>query len=430
MKQTTDVFGMSNEVLPDSYIDRGALDSELQRLMKRKVHVAIRGPSKSGKSWLRQRVVPNALIVQCRLGYTNVDVYTAALAELGIRLEVESSSKFGLKGSVEAQYSLGSDLIGKVAAKAAGEMASEDIRKSTPIGKNASDLKFIAALIMESDRRLIIEDVHYLSVEQRTILAYDLKALWDFGCFVTVVGVWGNSNMFVRLNTELSGRVEELSIEWNIDDLRAVILKGSDALNISFSREIQNACIKDALGNAGLLQRLILRTLDDAKIYEEQITKAEVKDLSHYESAAMEVAEQLNGVYQTFGERVATGIRKRSDATGIYAHAMAVIVSADDAMHIRGIPVDYIFGVASSRQPRIQKSNLKSILSKIDALQVDTEGRGLIVTYDADKETVLNVDRQLLFYRKYLTVSWPWEELIAEAAALSHQPLPPANSGP
>jgi hypothetical protein len=31
---------------------------------------------------------------------------------------------------------------------------------------------------------------------------------------------------------------------------------------------------------------------------------------------------------------------------------------------------------------------------------------------------VLNVDRQLLFYRKYLTVSWPWEDLIAEAARL------------
>lgn len=418
MKQTTDVFGMSNDVLPDSYIDRGALDSELQRLMKRKVHVAICGPSKCGKSWLRQRVVPNALTVQCRLGHTNVDVYTGALAELGIRLEVETVSKFGLKGSVEAQISAGSDLIGKVAAKFAGEVSNEDAAKTTPIGKNASDLKFIAALIVESGRRLIIEDVHYLSIEQRKILAYDLKALWDYGCFVTVVGVWGDSNMFVRLNTELSGRIEELSIEWQVEDLRAVIEKGSKALNLTFSREIQNRCITDAFGNAGLLQRLILKTLDEAKIFQEQEIDCEVKDLKFYESAAMDVAEQLNGVYQTFGERVAAGIRKRSDATGIYPHAMAVIVGASDAMHMKGIPVDHIFEVSSARQNRIQKSNLKAILAKIDGLQVDEDGRGLIVTYDPDKEQVLNVDRQLLFYRKYLTVSWPWETLIAEAAQL------------
>lgn len=422
MKQTTDVFGMSNDVLPDSYVDRGALDSELQRLMKRKVHVAIRGPSKCGKSWLRQRVVPNALTVQCRLGHTNVDVYTGALAELGIRLEVESASKFGLKGSVEGQLSVGTDLIGKVAAKVAGEASSEDSSRTAPIGKNASDLKFIAALIVESGKRLIIEDVHYLSIEQRKILAYDLKALWDYGCFVTVVGVWGDSNMFVRLNTELSGRMEELSIEWQIEDLREVILKGSKALNLSFSREIQNHCITDAFGNAGLLQRLVLKTLDEAKIYEEPEAPCEINDLSVYQSAAMDVAEQLNGVYQTFGERVAAGIRKRSDATGIYPHAMAVIVSASDAMHMKGIPVDHIFEVSSARQPRIQKSNLKAILSKIDAIQVDEDGRGLIVTYDPDKEQVLNVDRQLLFYRKYLTVSWPWETLIAEAAALPQQP--------
>jgi hypothetical protein len=419
MKQTTDVFGMSNDVLPDSYIDRGELDSELQRLMQRKVHVAIRGPSKCGKSWLRQRVVPNALTVQCRLGHTNVDVYTAALADLGIRLEVESTSKFGLKGSVEGQMSIGTDLIGKVAAKVAGEVNSEDTAKSTPVGKNASDLKFIAELIIASGRRLIIEDVHYLSIEQRTILAYDLKALWDYGCFITVVGVWGDSNMFVRLNTELSGRIEELSIEWQVEDLRAVIDKGSAALNLEFSREIQNRCIRDAFGNAGLLQRLILKTLDEAKIYEQQQTKCEVKDVKYYESAAMDVADQLNGVYQTFGERVAAGIRKRSDATGIYPHAMAVIVSASDAMHMKGIPVDHIFEVSSKRQSRIQKSNLKAILAKIDGLQVDDAGRGLVVTYDPDKEQVLNVDRQLLFYRKYLTVSWPWEELIAEAAELS-----------
>jgi hypothetical protein len=52
---------------------------------------------------------------------------------------------------------------------------------------------------------------------------------------------------------------------------------------------------------------------------------------------------------------------------------------------------------------------------KIDGLQIDTDGRGLVVTYIKDDQKVLNVDRQLLFYRKYLTISWPWEELIVES---------------
>jgi hypothetical protein len=418
MKKTDEVFGMSNDILPDSYVDRGALDAELQRLLSRKIHVAIRGPSKSGKSWLRQRVVPNALVVQCRLGFTNVDIYTSALSQLGVQLQIESTSKFGLKGTVEGQIAAGSDLIGKVSTKLGLEGSGEVASKSAQVGRNINDLNFIAQLVIESGRRLIIEDVHYLALDQRKILAYDLKALWDFGCFVTTVGVWGEANMFVRLNSELSGRIEELSIEWGPDDLRSIINNGAAALGLVFSRDIQNRTIIDAFGNAGLLQRLVLKTLDEAKIYEQQSPTVTIDKIAYYESAAMSVADQLNGVYLQFGERVASGIRTRADATGIYAHGMAAIVAAEDSMHMTGIPVDYIFSVAHGRQPRIQKSNLKSVLSKIDGLQVDEDGRGLVVTYDPEMECVLNVDRQLLFYRKYLTVSWPWEELIAEAAKL------------
>lgn len=418
MKKTDEVFGMSNDVLVDSYVDRGQLDDELSRLLSRKVHVAIHGPSKCGKSWLRQKVVTNPLVVQCRLGHTNVDIYVSALSELGVQLQVESTTKFGLKGTVEGQVTAGNELIGKVVAKLGLEASGELANKTTPIGRNVNDLRFIAQLIIESGRRLIIEDVHYLSLDQRTILAYDLKALWDYGCFVTTVGVWGDSNMFIRLNDELSGRIEELSIEWGPDDLRKIISNGSTALNVSFCREIQNRAIVDAFGNAGLLQRLILKTLDEAKVFFEQGSPYDIDKISDYESAAMAVADQLNGVYIKFGERVASGIRTRADATGIYAHAMAAIVGADDTLHMTGIPADYIFEVSHQRQPRVQKSNLKAILAKIDGLQVDANGRGLVVTYDQEKERVLNVDRQLLFYRKYLTVLWPWEELIAEAEKL------------
>ncbi|NYG32061.1 hypothetical protein HZU83_19135 [Sphaerotilus montanus] len=367
---------------------------------------------------MRQRVVPNALVVQCRLGTTNIDIYTSALSQLGVQLQVESTSKFGIKGTVEGQVAAGSELIGKVSGKLGLEATGELGSKGVPVGRNINDLQFIAQLVIESGKRLIIEDVHYLSIDQREILSYDLKALWDIGCFVTMVGVWGQANMFVRLNGELSGRVEELSIEWGPDDLRTILARGSVALGIDFSREIQNKAIIDAFGNAGLLQRLALRTLDEAKITTEQPPTFKVNNMSWYEGAAMAVADQLNGVYLKFGERVASGIRTRADATGIYAHAMAAIVAADDGMHMNGIPVEHIFTVSHSRQSRIQKSNLKLVLSKIDSLQVDKDGRGLVVTYDADKECVLNVDRQLLFYRKYLTVSWPWEELISEADKL------------
>ena len=47
-KKTSEVFGISNAILPDSYIDRGGLDEEIARLLTRPTHIALRGESKCG----------------------------------------------------------------------------------------------------------------------------------------------------------------------------------------------------------------------------------------------------------------------------------------------------------------------------------------------------------------------------------------------
>ncbi len=90
--KTHEVFGIQPAVSEHSYIDRGSLDRELQRLIERQqTHIALRGPSKSGKSWLRQKALQNPIIVQCRLSYSVEDIYRDALARLDIALVVEKN---------------------------------------------------------------------------------------------------------------------------------------------------------------------------------------------------------------------------------------------------------------------------------------------------------------------------------------------------
>ena len=127
-------------------------------------------------------------------------------------------------------------------------------------------------------------------------------------------------------------------------------------------------------------------------------------------------AEQLNPLYQQFAKRVSGGIRKRSNSTGIYAHAMAVILRASDDELASGLPLDTIYNRAHEREPRIQKGNLRSVLEKFEGLQVDEEGRGLVLAYNEATEEITVVDMQLLLYRRYSTVSWPWETIITESS--------------
>ena len=58
-----------------------------------------------------------------------------------------------------------------------------------------------------------------------------------------------------------------------------------------------------------------------------------------------------------------------------------------DESLIRGVSIDRIFGIAAGREPRVQKGNLHTVLEKIERLQVDEDGRGLVLAYnEANRE--------------------------------------------
>jgi hypothetical protein len=414
-KKTHEVFGISNVVLPDSYVDRGTLDAEIDRLLARPTHVAIRGESKCGKSWLRQRNISNPIAVQCRLNKTAVDLYVDALSQLEISLEVDRSSGVAFKGKASSTGEIGVKLLAKlgVTVEAAADKSS-DVKRRV-VCHDVNDLRFVADIIRASGRRLVIEDLHYMSVDERRKFAFDLKALWDMGLFVVVVGVWSLSNMLIFLNPDLTGRMDEVAIYWSDKDLGAVLLKGGGALNIQFSEPLCKDAIANCFGNVGILQRLAIGALDQLKIDEGQPSIMILKNPKVMEDAAIFYAEQLNPLYQQFAGRVSAGIRRRKDSTGIYAHAMAVILAEKDEDLIKGIHLDVIFEKANARQPRIQKGNLRTVLEKFEELQVDEGGRGLVLSYNEATSEVSVVDRQLLLYRKYATVKWPWEGMMQEA---------------
>ncbi|WP_217492793.1 hypothetical protein [Bacillus sp. FJAT-27264] len=415
--RTDEVFGISNEILFPSYVDRGNLDSEIQRLLARKTHIALRGESKCGKSWFRKKNIPQAIVVQCRFGKYINDIYTDALSQLGIRLILEKTVGTSIKGSIEAETSIGAKLLAKIGLTASIEAGRETGRTEQNFGRDINDLRYIAEILVASGKRLVIEDFHYLSMQERKKFAYDMKALWDYGCFIVIVGVWTQQNMITYLNPDLTGRIIEMSIYWSPEDLREVINNGSSptVLNIHILPNIQDLFVENCFGNVGILQQLILLFLDENNFYETMEAKIVFNNQETYEAAAKKYANQLNALYQQFAKDVSSGIRKRKDSTGIYAHSMAVIVEADDKKLIDGLGLDEIFQITHSRENRIQKNNLRTILTKLEELQVDEDGRGLVIAYNESTDEISAVDRQLLFYRKYLTGNWPWQYLIQEA---------------
>ncbi|MGM8062825.1 hypothetical protein [Vogesella indigofera] len=414
MKKTQEIFGIQPALVEETYVDRGHLDNRLATLLARTTHVALRGESKCGKSWLRQRVVGSALVAQCRHQKTMQDIYVEILSQLQVDLILEATSGGRFVARVEASGEVGNTLLAKLAAKLGLDFERNSSLKTKPVGKNETDLKFFADLVLESGYRLVIEDFHYLSKEERAKFAFDLKALWDYGLYVVVVGVWGENNMLLALNPDLSGRIEEISLTWNSAELQKILEQGGRELNIVFSDQVANFMAEISYGSPGVCQQLALGMLDSLGIFETSKLKILLDKVEDVEIAAKKYAEQLTPLYQSFARRVSEGIRRRKGSTGIYAHALDVILNANDYVLVNGYGVKDIYTNCHEVEPRIRLPNLRSVLRKFESLQIDSEGRGLIVAYNDQAGQVYVVDRQLLLYRRFKEIDWPWQEVVSD----------------
>ena len=418
MPYTHDVFGLSTNIREYSYVDRNNLDKKILRLLKRDTHIALKGASKSGKSWLRQKCIPDAIVVQCRLGMTIEDIYRTALSSIGVSFDTSTTKSTTTSGELDGQLELKVPVV--VKTEVGGTFAFEGEKSTTAddYHRSISNLEFVAAAVKATNKRLIIEDFHYLSIPERRRMAHDLKTLWDYKCFVVLIGVWTQTNLLTSLNPDLTGRIEEISILWTPEDLHSVISKGTVFLNVAIDESIKDSLVNDSFGNVGILQILLLKYIEDEADIEETLpTLLYLTDPDCYQRAAKAYADQLDGRYQQFAKLLSTGIRKRKKATGIYAYAMEAIVSASDEALINGFPRSVIFDITNAKQPRIKKGNLKTVLGKLIELQEPEKGHDLVISYDESIDAVFVVDRQLLFYRKYHTMLWPWEDMVEEAEA-------------
>ncbi|EQD50481.1 hypothetical protein B1A_13435, partial [mine drainage metagenome] len=262
--KTDQVFGISPEVREYSYVDRGNLDDEMLRMLGRTIHVAVRGPSKSGKSWLRQKVLADPITVQCRLRKPFVDIYVDALSQLNIAIQIKESRQGVFKATLSAKGEGGAALLAKVGFTGSLGRERTTLAELKHVGHDVDDLRFVADIIRASGRRLVIEDFHYMSTEDRRGFAFDLKALWDYQVFVVIIGVWSETNLLLHLNPDLAGRVTEIPIDWIRADLMRILTKGGSTLHIEFDAKVRDKLVDLSYANAGLLQALALLTLDDA----------------------------------------------------------------------------------------------------------------------------------------------------------------------
>jgi hypothetical protein len=348
------------------------------------------------------------------VGGSPASILTQALGILSIKAELKQSSANDLQGSFDLSTSgdLGIKLLAKIGlkSKVGGKAGHQSTKEFEPIGQTAADLAWVAKILRASEKRLVIEDFHYLDEENRKQFAFLLKALGDYEVHPVIIGVWPHNNLLTYYNGDLSERVEDIHLTWESEELEEVLRQGSKALNITISPPLREALVADAYGNVGTLQ-----SLAQALCRAEGIYKRRPADEPGYlglgdtlGQARLKIADGMRSRFQGFADSYLAGLQQLPDPDrAILQAAIEVVCAHDDEALLRGVPMSQLRGALDAE---ITHAELLQCLGGIERFQADLEISPLVMTFDKHIQSLRLLDRRLLFYRKYAKPQWPWVE--------------------
>jgi hypothetical protein len=227
-----------------TYVDREHLNlekslrSELAEGFK---IVAITGPTKSGKTVLCKKVIPEQECIWIDAGQIEKpdDLWGAIISEL--RLPSEETE------NQDASFSAGiRSLIGIQAQVAEGK----SVKFSGPTKKE------ILSTMRERGLALVIDDFHYLTNELQTVVIRSLKSEVFEGLQVVLIAVPHRAFDAISAEPEMEGRYAHLNIpEWDLSDLIQIADIGFHHLGMNVSEESVANFSKEAIGSPLLMQR-------------------------------------------------------------------------------------------------------------------------------------------------------------------------------
>lgn len=403
-----EVFGISSEIPKYTYVDRQDLDKVFEYHLGSQKHIVVHGASKQGKSCLRKKKITDdaSLIIQCLPAMEKMeDVWRTALEKAGVEKPLRSSTTISagghINGEIGGQIKL--PLIGGVETNVSGgiEDSNSQEKESEPI-QGEDFLPRLATFLRGGRKRLILEDFHYLPDEVRKKIAFGLKALYEEKAYVVIVGIWSEQNLITYYNGDLTGRIEEINLTWNKDELAQVLSKGEGALNIEFAPGLKTQLIESAFENVGLIQRLAEKICLGAKILQSVPNKQIISDIDLLKRARTQLVSDIRQRYNQITEVFRDGMR--SDAVLLlYARIYNALLDSSDVELIDGISYEILLEKIQKDAGTvvIRQSDLTSALDKVERLQARKGVTPLLVSYSKDLRKLFLNDREFMFYRKY-----------------------------
>lgn len=310
MRLTNQVYGVSNDLI-DTYIERPNVDEAFLNGLEKNKHIIIYGASKQGKTSLTNKhLTENDYVkVNCSPSSTTLDLYNSIARQLDVEIldskevsvKIGGETKIGMKAKIRIPFIGGGD------AEISGTESGSNERGKTykVIDYNLALSQDLSELLrnLNFNKRIILENFHYLSEDVQKQLAIDLRIFEDYNILFIILGIWREKNRLAQFNGDLVDRVIEVPVEpWEKEDLKKIVEVGLPLLNMSFGN-IVDYVIDSCFDSVGVFQEIckescyaagVHQTHDDlVEITKENVDRAIEKKLQDYSSRHIRCLESF-----------------------------------------------------------------------------------------------------------------------------------------
>lgn len=409
---TEQVFGIRTEPVL-SYVERANVDGAFEHALKKTDHhIVVYGSSKQGKTALRQKHLDDrkdCAIVRPSPRTTIEGIYSSILRSADIKIETVETSRTetGATGRVKTGFKALLPFVGGADASVEGEAKrSKQLEfRYEFIGYDYGEAQSIGELLQRVGfkRYVVIENFHYLSVETQRQLAFDLKTFHEIGIRFIILGIWREANLLLQFNNDLQDRVIEIPVEpWLAQDLKTVVERGSQKLNIEITSVIVEKFIESAYGNVGLFQEFLKTFCIHCGVNETQDVK---KTLSAMTAVTSTFDDKLKDQRNTFLQSL-TGIAARSrtrtdtDPLILPYYLVKVILQVDLQQLRDGIDRKTLLDLLRSLHHREDKTTIRpgdvtNLLNHLPALQENMQPP--LLYFDGNARRLKVVDTRQFF---------------------------------
>lgn len=376
-------------------------------LMERHKILSVSGPTKSGKTVLLRNTVPDAIKLTGGSIHTLDDFWEATSDQLQLypsetRVDEETAST-GTRSASEGSF--------KPQGMGAAHTKADESTRSKMRHLQRSRKRPLHIMVTEEmvDNRhiLVIDDFHYIDRSLQLTIIRALKEPVFEGLGVILSSVPHRAFDSVRVEREMTGRVEQLTIPaWSHDELRIIANEGFPALGLTDANGVGDRLASESFGSPFLMQDFCLQLCKANNVFQTQRPPVELSPPSSWRQF---YADRATVAAKTEFDRLAAG-PPRTDRIGrtlkdgrevdIYrvvleaigrAAPEAEITYADIAVELRRILAD---------DPP-QQHEVTRVLDKMSEIAKESDTGEPVVDWDPELRKLHISDPYFAFYLRH-----------------------------